>query len=163
MSPTSSSIIQASTGTLTKHFVVTGEAEEARAYLAILRAFRPYYPTSKSVLAQKATPYSGVYIDPSVEPYLHYEDQLQELPERLRSTIQNMLKAHMSKVAYRQRELDEILAFTEGVEHVLSLPVHEAVSLQHESGVPLVEYLVMWRSNREYEHVRRIPPGTLPE
>lgn len=163
MSPSYPFIIQSSAGPMVKHFVVNDETEAARAYLALLRAFRIYYPTPKGLLAREETPYVGIDIDPIVEPYLGNEERLQELPEHLRSVIQKMVKDYTSTFAYRQRELDEMLAFAEGVEHVLSLPVQEAISLRHESGVPLVEYLVMWRSNREYERVRRITPGALPE
>ena len=163
MSPLYPFIIHASAGTVVKHFVVTDELEEARAYLALLKAFQRYYQSSESILAQKANPRFGVRLDPIAEPYLHDEDRLQELPEDLRLTIQNLLKVHKSAAAYQQREVDEMLAFAEGVEHVLSLPVHDAVSLRHESGVRLVEYLVMWRSDREYEHVSRITPDVLPE
>lgn len=156
-------IIHASSGTVTKHFVVTDEVEEARAYLALLSAFRRYYPTPKGVLAQKADPQAGLRLDPSAAIYLEDEDGLRELPEHLQSMIRKMLDTHKSLLTRQQQELDETLAFAESVEHVLSLPVKEAVSLRHESGVRLVEYLVQWRSDREYEHVRRIAPDALPE
>lgn len=156
-------IIHVPTGQVDRRFVVTNPEEEARAYYAILDLSYHRYPTAESLIAQSEAVMKYVQLDPAAALYLDDEEGLSELPERLQDTIRGILDSYRHRAAYEKQQLEEGLAFVDSVNHVLSLPVREAIKVPHESGVPLVEYLVMWRAVREYERVRIIKPDALPE